>query len=122
MGSNLLEALVNLSELRPKPPHPIAFFGAYIGPINIHNHCWEVKSILRDQFHSEIYPEIKNCLQDSFGSVPSEDRITVSFYMIGKSPQTAAPTVMVISENLDHRKNAIKAIIAIGIMSQYPGF
>jgi hypothetical protein len=122
MSSQLLEALVNLSELRPKPPHPIAFFGAYIGPIDLHNHCWEATGILRDQFHNKIHSEIKDYLQVFFGSVPSEDRITVSFYMVGKSPQTAAPTVMFISENSDYRKDARKAIKASDIIVQYSGY
>jgi hypothetical protein len=122
MSSELLNSLVNLSDLRPKPPHPIACIGAYIGPIDAKNYCWEIKSALRDQCQTQIYVEIQKYLEDHFGSVPNEDRITISFYMIGKSPQAASPTILFISENSEYRKDARKAIKTSGILSHYPGF
>jgi hypothetical protein len=121
MSDGLLDSLLNVSDLRPKPPHPIACVGAYIGPMDSKNYCWEVQSTLRRQCQTQIYTEIQSHLEDHFGSVPSQDRITISFYMIGKSPQTASPTVLFISENSECRKNARKAIKTSRILSHYPG-
>jgi hypothetical protein len=122
MSSELLQSLVNLSGLRPKPPHPIACIGAYIGRMDAKNYCWEIKSTLRDECQTQLYAEIENCLQGHFGSIPNADRITISFYMIGKSPQTAFPTIVFISENAELRKNARKALKSSEILSHYPAF
>jgi hypothetical protein len=122
MSGELLQSLVNLSGLRPKPPHPVACIGAYIGRMDAKNYCWEIKSTLRGECQTQLYAQIQDCLQDYFGSVPNTDRITISFYMIGKSPQTAAPTIVFISENCELRKNARKVFKASDILSHYPAF
>ena len=122
MTSQLLEALVARSSLRPRVQQPPECFGKYIGSINFANHCWAAKGSVRDRFYSELKPEILRHLDGWFGSVSSKDWVTLSVYMIGKTQKTAAPTVLFISENDRYRKEARKVIKDSGILKQYPGF
>lgn len=122
MSNQLLEGLVNQSEIRPKPPHPISAVGTYIGPITTRKHCWESRGIEQDIFNDIILPEIKDYLQGILESAPSEDRLTISLYMIGKSPLKASPTITFISENESYREKARKAVKMSNVLSPHPKF
>lgn len=121
MTSQLLEALVTHS-LRPRVQQHPDCVGKYIGSINFPNHCWAAKGPVRNRFYSELKPEILRHLDGWFGSVSSEDSVTLSVYMIGKTQKTAAPTVLFISENDCYRKEARRVIKDSGILRQHPGF
>jgi len=122
MTSQFLEALVARGSLRQCVQQPPECFGKYIGSINFANHCWVAKGSIRERFYSELKPEILRHLDGWFGSVSSEDWVTLSVYMIGKTEKTASPTVLFVSENDRYRKGARKVIKDSGILKQYPGF
>ncbi|KAF1994119.1 hypothetical protein P154DRAFT_39620 [Amniculicola lignicola CBS 123094] len=109
MTEQLLEALVNLSEIRPRPPHPISSFGCYIGPLNpsdprlfhLIDHCWQATGTIRERFQV-IRRKISDHLQSCPGTSTQDCRVIISLYMIGRTPQTAAPTVLLISKDADY--------------------
>lgn len=96
--------------------------GKYVGSLGIVNRCWEANDLVRDHFYTHIKPEISRQLDGLFGSVSTRDCIVVTLYMIGRRSFTATPTVLFVSENDSHRKDARKLIKESGILNQYRGW
>lgn len=118
MTSQFLETLI----ARDSPRQPPSCIGRYIGTINFANHCWAARGSVRDQFDTELKPQILSHLDGWFGSVSSQDWVILTVYMIGRTEKTASPTVLFISENDHYRKEARKVIKESGILKQHPGF
>jgi hypothetical protein len=70
----------------------------------------------------EIRPQITRLLNGYFGSVPGPDQFTLSLYVVGRSENTAIPTIMIISRNEQSRRGARKAINESKVLAQYPEF
>lgn len=96
--------------------------GKYVGSLGIVNRCWEANDLVRNHFYTHIKPEISRQLDGLFGSVSTRDCIVVTLYMIGRRSFTATPTVLFVSENDNHRKDARKLIKESGLLSQYRGW
>ena len=97
--------------------------GEYIGTIGRSgNHCWEATDSLRAFFYTEIHSKIVERLDGLVGSLSTEKSIVVTLYMIGKRPNTAAPTVLFVSENDKHSRNARKLIKECGILKEHHGW
>lgn len=109
--------------IRAAPPPKSKSVGNYIGPIGkLGNRCWEAKESLRLLFYDQIRPGIVQHLDGQFRSVPTRDTINVTLYMVGRRANTAAPTVLFVSENESNRKKARKLIKESGILRQHSGW
>jgi hypothetical protein len=94
---------------------PVARFGQ-------RKFCWEAKGSHRDQFDQDISPKIIKLLEECLDSIPGNDQVTLSLYMVGRSALEAIPTIMLISRNEQLRRGVQKALSESGILSQYPEF
>jgi hypothetical protein len=94
---------------------PVARFGQ-------RKFCWEAKGSHRDQFDQDISPRIIKLLEECLDSIPGNDQVTLSLYMVGRSALEAIPTIMLISRNEQLRRGVQKALSESGILSQYPEF
>lgn len=86
------------------------------------NLCWEATDSLRALFYTEIHPKIVERLDGLVGSLSTEKSIVVTLYMIGKRPNTAAPTVLFVSEDDKHSRNARRLIKECGILKRHHGW
>ena len=97
--------------------------GNYVGRFGKFGpHCWEVRESIRTIYCTDIRPLILQHLDGRIGSVSTQGSITISVYMIGRRANTAAPTVLFVSENESHRKEARKLIKDSGILGQHRGW
>ena len=96
--------------------------GTLIGSFDRTRLYWEAKGTPRDQYHDELAPQIIRHLEDCFAHVPGNDHITISFYMIGKCPEKAAPNVLIISRSPTTRAEARSVLKESGVLSNFPGF
>ncbi|KAH6960235.1 hypothetical protein DER45DRAFT_642194 [Fusarium avenaceum] len=98
---------------------PTESLGALVGPLHGGRyHCWEAAGKAR-QIFTRLSIEIKEYLEAS--TISTCDIISWSLYMIGRTPGTAAPKVLICSTNSKARKSIRKSIEYSGIMKNYPG-
>ncbi|KAE8441858.1 hypothetical protein EG329_004213 [Mollisiaceae sp. DMI_Dod_QoI] len=80
--------------------------------------CWEATNLAREEF-SRIAERIKDYLEKY--SDPISDEVTWSMYMIGKTKETADPTIMFSGRDPRCRKQIKKTIKESGILDKHPG-
>jgi peptide-N4-(N-acetyl-beta-glucosaminyl)asparagine amidase len=98
----------------PRPEDSIGMWYRKMG----RNDCWEAKGPARDTF-AQIAKEIKTYLNRC--SDPVAYPVTWSIYMIGKTKDSAMPTVMFCCVERNSRKKVRKMIADSGILGEYPG-
>ena len=84
--------------------------------------CWEAVGKARDNFGSPdgLAEEIKRYLTRCSESVPAT--VTWSLYMIGRTRQTAHPTVVFCCKDTEPRRTVRQTVKRSGILEKYPGF
>ncbi|SPJ78355.1 uncharacterized protein FTOL_06744 [Fusarium torulosum] len=98
---------------------PTESLGALVGPLHGGRYqCWEAAGKARQVF-TQLSTEIKEYLEAS--TISTCDIISWSMYMIGRTPDKAAPKVLICSTNSKVRKSIRKSIEYSGIMEKYPG-
>src|SRR5690348_5361880 len=110
MATQFLNFIFQNAHLHPRnSPHPCV--GEYVSSINRNNHCWKTIGEYRSDYDYYIKKRIVDHLEGwSAFSISSEDYYHLECYMIGKSEQTASPTICFISTNSRYRKKA-RAVI-----------
>jgi hypothetical protein len=101
-------------------PDPTESIGDFIKLIDGKKSCWKAKGRAREAF-DVLADEIKTYLDKNVDSIPGSDWITWSIYMIGKTPQRAAPVVMFFCEEPRTRRRVQDVIKKSGILERYPG-
>lgn len=81
--------------------------------------CWEVKGPAKEAFRS-ISPLIKDHLEKSAEIVSSW--VTWSVYMLGKTPETAVPTILFCGDVRADREELRNVIKESRILDRYSGF
>ncbi|CAJ0545059.1 Ff.00g085320.m01.CDS01 [Fusarium sp. VM40] len=98
---------------------PEESLGALVGPLHGGRYqCWEVAGKAR-QIFTKLSTEIKEYLEAT--TISTCDIISWSMYMVGRTPDKAAPKVLICSTNSKVRKSIRKSIEYSGIMKNYPG-
>lgn len=98
---------------------PTESLGALVGPLHGGRYqCWEATGKAR-QIFTKLSTEIKEYLEAT--TISTCDIISWSVYMIGRTPDKAAPKVLFCSTNSQVRKSIRKSIEYSGIMKNYPG-
>ena len=80
---------------------------------------WEATGPARDVYRT-LAPQIKGYLENV--SLPVSEDVIWSIYMIGRSEQTAAPTVLFCCRNTSARRRIRSTIAESSIMDRFPGF
>jgi hypothetical protein len=96
--------------------------GSFVAKIDRRTNCWNANNDLRARYRQYVRGVILKALEDYFDSVPGNDHCTLSLYMIGRSSETAEPTILLISNDPQSRKAAKKVIQESGILRQYSEF
>ncbi|KAK1761038.1 hypothetical protein QBC47DRAFT_20277 [Echria macrotheca] len=121
-GLSLRLGLPNLSLRKPKPTweNPVESISEEVGKINAGKHtCWEPTGRALDVWN-EVRPQIKEFL-DEFCR-PNLAWVILEIYMIGKTKETSAPTILICSADRTTRKTIRKQIKEAGLLNKYPGF
>jgi hypothetical protein len=79
--------------------------------------CWEAVGPVRDTWN-RLRPEIKEYVEIKCEPGPA---LRLEIYMIGRTEDTAAPKILICSQNPVARKGARKAIKGSGILDNHPG-
>jgi hypothetical protein len=80
--------------------------------------CWEAVGSVREKWN-RLRPEIKEHVERACESGPA---LRLEIFMIGRTEDTAAPKVLICSQDSTVRRGARKAIEESGILDSYPGF
>lgn len=80
--------------------------------------CWETVGPVLEKWNI-LRPEIKEYVQRIFESGPS---LRLEIFMIGRTEDTAAPKILICSQDSTTRREVRKAIEGSGILDNYPGF
>jgi hypothetical protein len=99
-------------------PNPEESTGEYYGKMGLDHSCWEAVNTARQTF-IQIADEIKVHLEKH--SDPVLKPVTWTIYMIGRTKNTAKPTIMFISKEEDCRKKVRKTVEESGILERYLG-
>jgi hypothetical protein len=120
MKAQVRNPLANLLGTEPRWPDPEESIGDFITLIDGKKSCWKAKGRAREAFEilaKDIKPYTDKCVD----SIPGSDWVTWSIYMIGKTPQRAAPVVMFFCEEPRPRRKVQEVIKKSGILERYPG-
>ncbi|KAK2616511.1 hypothetical protein QQS21_000554 [Conoideocrella luteorostrata] len=99
--------------------NPKDSMGESVGPLHGGRyHCWEAVGSARQAF-TQLSPEIKGYLEAS--NIPAIDSVSWSMYMIGRTPEKAAPKLLICSTDRKARKFIRKLIKGSKIMEKHPG-
>ncbi|KAF2114844.1 hypothetical protein BDV96DRAFT_86459 [Lophiotrema nucula] len=101
-------------------PQPRASIGPKVGELGRRDHCWEAIGPALHDFR-ELVPLILEQLKIYCKEIVL-GWVTFSVYMIGRSEEEAAPTVLFFCKEEHHRKEAMRAVKASGILKRKPGF
>ncbi|KAI1176872.1 hypothetical protein F4777DRAFT_544649 [Nemania sp. FL0916] len=110
----------------PKKPEPHAYSyanfstGRSRGLLAGKYSCWEAQGAARDIFDTKIFMLINNYMKDRLPE--SNSMVHLTLFMVGQSPEKTKPTVMVVSDDKQLRKHAVKIIQSQHILIDYPGF
>jgi hypothetical protein len=107
------------SKIKPAWPRPEDSVGTWYRRMG-RNECWEANGPARETF-DQIAGEIKKYLNRCSDPDPATPPVTWSMYMIGKTKETAAPTIMFCCEQRGPRRKVRKTVLESGILSGYPG-
>jgi hypothetical protein len=79
--------------------------------------CWDAVGPVRDLWN-RLRPEIKEYVDEECEYGPA---LILEIYMIGRTEETAAPKILICSQNPTARRGARKAIKGSGILNDHPG-
>jgi hypothetical protein len=99
-------------------PDPRASIGSPVS--GVEGRWWATGPALK-QFKEEIAPAIRKLLESSCKR-PISNELWWRLYMIGRTKDTAAPTIVFLCNEEKPRKKARKLILKEGILKNYPGF
>ena len=102
------------SDAWPNPELSIGRFISKYGKVS----CWETKGPARAAF-DDVAPKIKDYLERSVE--PISRWVTWSIYMLGKTPNSADPTIMFCCEVAAHRKEVRNMVRESGLLNGYRG-
>jgi hypothetical protein len=91
----------------------------YVGPLYDGYYCWEAKESFRHIF-LELAPRIKTHLDNCCESIPSSDRVSFSLYAVGKSQNSAVPTIIFFCMDASQAKKARNLTKHSGLLKAYP--
>ena len=120
MKAQVRKPLANLLDVGPGWPNPEESIGDFIKAIDGKKSCWKAKGPARDTFEI-LAGDIKTYLDKCVESIPGSDWVTWSIYMIGKTPQRAAPVIMFFCEEPRPRRKVQEVIKKCKILERYPG-
>ncbi|CAN9252515.1 unnamed protein product, partial [Alternaria alternata] len=83
---------------------------------------WNLEGELRKKYKDYIFPEINRLLQLFFDSDRKGELVTIDVYMIGKSQETAKPTILLIGGDSKTREGAKRALNESTILADHPGW
>ncbi|KAF2194345.1 hypothetical protein K469DRAFT_689346 [Zopfia rhizophila CBS 207.26] len=98
-------------------PNPQESIGEWLSKMGSHN-CWEAVGLARSQW-TRLARDIQKHLEDSHDSIPKG--AIWSGYMIGRTKESARPTVVFCSIDPPSRKQVRKIVLASGLLENYPG-
>ncbi|PVI00643.1 hypothetical protein DM02DRAFT_387415 [Periconia macrospinosa] len=124
MISQLREAILalGLKDQSTRIPQKASPLGDPVGRCGRSKLCWEVKGEPKDLYERTIESQITRYLNKHFKTIPGNDRVTLSLYMVGDRPENAVPTIVFISKSSQTRKEARKAMKDCSVLSRYPEF
>lgn len=94
---------------------PLALLGA--------TYYWEAKGEARKVFDSDLRATVVDFLKKhSDKAQESGSYMSVALFIVGRRPEQAKPTVMLVSDDKAARKEAFQLIRDSDILAQYPGF
>jgi hypothetical protein len=79
--------------------------------------CWDAVGPVRDLWN-RLRPEIKEYVDEKCEYGPA---LILEIYMIGRTEETAAPKILICSQNITARKGTRKAIKGSRILDNHPG-
>ena len=100
-------------------PHACTSLGSLIGVFH-ERYWWHAAGEARANFDSiedEILEKLRTAFTDTYSSAVHFD-----LFMIGKSKDSATPTIMFFSEEKEARKTAKKVFEEAGLLDRLPGF
>lgn len=100
--------------------NPQESVGELTKQIDDKNHCWKAKGRAREIFEI-LAKDLKTYTDKCVDSIPRSNYVTWSIYMIGRTPETAAPVVMFFCEEPESRRKVQDSIKRSGILKRYPG-
>lgn len=100
--------------------NPEESIGEFIKMIDGKNCCWKATGRAREVFEI-LATDIKSYSDKCIDSIPGSDWVTWSIYMVGKTPQTAAPVIMFFCEERGPRRKVQDSVKQSGILKKYPG-
>jgi hypothetical protein len=135
MTSQLLAAILSLRltslgakspekvpRLPAKSPEKSPSLGDPVGQIGRSKLCFDAVGEPKELYERTIETQITNYLNKHFSSVPGNDRVTLSLYMVGQSEETAVPTIIFIAKSQKTRKEARKAMKDCNVLARFPAF
>jgi hypothetical protein len=102
---------------RPWPHDPEQSIGKFYRKMG-RKYCWEAVGQARAEF-DEIGTKVKEYLDKNSDPVP--ETVVFSMYMIGKTKETAKPTLMFCCKDVGCRKTMRSVVAESGILDNYPG-
>ncbi|KAK3385539.1 hypothetical protein B0H63DRAFT_184053 [Podospora didyma] len=104
---------------KPKWDDPAESIGERLGDLRAGKYtCWQPVGRARVAWNA-IRPNVKKYLDDF--CPPSCSSLILELYMIGKTQETAAPTILICSSDKSTRKTIRKLIKDNGFLDRYPG-
>jgi hypothetical protein len=88
-----------VSRLPAKSPEKSPPLGDPVGQIGRSKLCFDAVGEPKELYERTIETQITNYLNKHFSSVPGNDRVTLSLYMVGQSEETAVPTIIFIAKS-----------------------
>jgi hypothetical protein len=105
LGANPPEKVPTLPAKSPKKSPPL---GDPVGHIGRSRFCFDAVGEPKELYERTIETQITNYLKKHFSSVPGNDRITLSLYMVGQSEETAVATIIFIEKSQKTGKESRK--------------
>ena len=118
-GANPPEKVPRLPAKSSKKSPPLGDPVGHIGPSKF---CFDAVGEPKELYERTIETQITNYFNKHFSSVPGNDRITLSLYMVGQSEKTAVPTIIFVAKSQKTRKESRKAMKDRNVLSRFPAF
>lgn len=120
MKSRLRNPLASLLGKEFSWNNPEESIGEFIKMIDGNKSCWKATGRARETFEV-LAKDIKTYTDECVDSILGSHWVTWSIYMIGRTPQTAAPVVMFFCEERGPRRKIQDYVKQSGILQKYPG-
>jgi hypothetical protein len=117
--TGLLSRRGRKSRDNPYLDYPDDSTGKPVGLLGGRDQCFEAAGPVKIDWEKVLH-ELKNVLVTYSPPVPG--LLTFELYMIGRSKETAAPTIMFFHHQSGPRKEAVDAVRKSGLLKRYPGF